>query len=48
MLTPTKYFNWLEAMVIEAALVNPEITGTDTKSIRKPRIVEVWFTLMRT
>ena len=28
---------------IEAALVNPEITGTDTKSIRKPRIVEVKF-----
>ena len=25
---------------MEAALVNPDITGTDTKSIKKPR--EIW------
>jgi hypothetical protein len=28
---------WLEAMVMAAADVNPALTGTDMKSITKPR-----------
>ena len=36
--SPSKVLTWLLAIVMEAAEVNPVLTGTDNKSIRKPSL----------
>ena len=36
--SPSKVLTWLLAIVREAAEVNPVLTGTDNKSIRKPSL----------
>jgi hypothetical protein len=33
---PRRFFNWLTAMVTEAAEVKPEMTGDETKSTKNP------------
>jgi len=41
MLMPNRFFSWLTAIVTEAADVNPEMTGEETKSTRNPGIKQV-------
>ena len=38
MVSPSRLFTWLVAMVSAAAEVKPAITGTEMKSIKKPSL----------
>lgn len=37
-LQPKRFGSCFDAIVIDAAVVNPDVTGTDTKSTKNPRI----------